>query len=261
MNTNASNTPVVMSISGLDPTGGGGIAADIETFSSLGCHCAPIAASVIARDTQSIADCWDIDSTILVQQARAVLEDMDIKAIKLGMLASVENIETVHTILTDYPHLPVILDPTFYTGSDVREALVEATRTLLIPQTRIAVLNHEQLRLLATEADSLQASARVLLDRGCEHVFVSGPPNSARQIVNHLFSDRGTGKRYEWPNIEHPFLGAGNTLSASIAAYLAHQDSVLDAVEQGQKFTWKALNAGRRLGMGNWLPNRIFWSQ
>lgn len=254
-------TPAIISFSGLDPTGGGGISADIETFASLGCHCAPIIAAVTARDTQTIKDAWDIDSPILIQQARAILEDMDIQAIKIGMLGSVENIEAVHTILTDYPHLPVILDPVLQVGSNDLNSLAEATRALLTPLSRICILNSEQIRQLVPEADGAQACAQALIEQGCEHVFASGSPDKAQKITNSLFSATGRAKTYQWPVIPHRFVGAGNTLSASITAYLAHQDSVLDAVEQGQNFTWKALKHGRRVGMGNWLPNRIFWCE
>ncbi len=259
MTQKKTSTPVVICFSGLDPTGGSGISADIETISSLGCHCMPIITSVTARDTLTIKDAWDIDSPIIIQQARAVLEDIAVNVIKVGMLGSVDNIEAVHTILTDYPHVPVILDPVLQTGSDDENALIEATRELLIPQSHIAVLNNEQIHLLAAEADSLQACAQVLCERGCNQVFISGSPDKARQITNSLYSSSGLVKSYQWPLISHRFVGAGSTLSASIAAYLAHQDSILDAVEQGQKFTWQALDNGRRLGMGNLLPNRIFW--
>ncbi len=253
------STPVVMCFSGVEPTGGSGVTADIETLVSLGCHCCPIATAITSRDTQTIKDIWDIDSPIVIQQARAILEDMSVKAVKIGMLASVDNIEAVHTILVDYPHLPVILDPVVKSGTDSQEALIEATRTLLCPQTRLAVLNAEQIRLLAPEADSLQASAQVIVDLGCDYVFASGSPDHARRINNRLFSSAGLVKSYEWPLIDHRFVGAGSTLSAGIAAYLSHQDSVLEAVEQGQKFTFQALESGRRLGMGNRIPNRIFW--
>jgi hydroxymethylpyrimidine/phosphomethylpyrimidine kinase len=259
--TPLTGTPVILSFCALDPTGGSGITADIETCSSLGCHCAPVITAVTARDTQTIKESWSIDSTILIQQARAILEDMNVSAIKTGMLDSVENIEAVHTILTDYPHLPLIVDPFLQAGSDNQAALVEATRSLLVPLARIMVLNHKQIRLLAPEADSLQASAQVLTGLGCEHIFVSCQPDRSGQISNSLFSSAGKVKSFSWPLLEQSFIGAGSTLSASISACMAHQDSILDAVEQAQNFTWQALKSGRRLGMGDWLPNRIFWSK
>ena len=100
-----------MAFSGVDPTGGAGIQADIETISSLGCHTAPIITSVTAQDTINVVDTAQINEHFIIQQARVVLEDMNVAAIKIGLIESDTAAMAIHTLLTDYKNIPVVLDP------------------------------------------------------------------------------------------------------------------------------------------------------
>jgi len=251
--------PVVLCFSGSDPTGASGIAADVAVLNALGCHCCPIITAITSRDTQTIKEHWTLESVLVIEQARAILEDMDVRAIKLGMMGSVANIEAVHTILTDYPQLTVIIDPVLQTADDSPAAMADATKSLLLPQARLAVLNHEQLRLMGLEGDSLQSRAHMVMEAGCDNVFVSGPKVTNGNITNHLFSRNKQAMEFAWPLLQQNYVGAGQTLSASITAYMSHQDQLTDAVEQAQKFTYQALQHGQRLGMGGFIPNRMFW--
>ncbi|HFE37893.1 MAG TPA: hydroxymethylpyrimidine/phosphomethylpyrimidine kinase, partial [Gammaproteobacteria bacterium] len=108
--------PVVMCFSGNDSTGGAGIQADIETLSGMGCHAAPVITSITVQDTRNVVGYYPLSGPMIVEQARAVLEDMPVVAFKVGMLGSVEVVEAVQVILDDYPNLPVILDPVLAAG-------------------------------------------------------------------------------------------------------------------------------------------------
>ena len=117
MNEIASTVPVVLALSGNDPSGGAGIQADIESLASHGCHCAPVITAITVQDTQTVFSYAPLDGTLIMEQARAVLEDMPVAAIKIGMLGSAEAVEAICGVLQDYPNIPVVLDPIIASGN------------------------------------------------------------------------------------------------------------------------------------------------
>ncbi|MEX1032501.1 MAG: hydroxymethylpyrimidine/phosphomethylpyrimidine kinase [Cellvibrionaceae bacterium] len=258
-----SSTPVVMSLSSHDPSGSAGIQADIETTASLGCHCTPIITALTAKDTQALKDITPAETGLLIEQARAILEDMPVRAIKLGLMGSVENIEAVHTILRDYPNIPVVLDPVtaeFNNELFNAAAVISATQTLLLPLATIATPDLVEAHSLAREADTVDACAQEILETGCRFVLITGSVRTADHYENTLYGESGLIRHYKWPRVRMISHGCGATLAAGIAAYLAHGLRLEDAVEQGQNFTWHALAASRRLGMGCYIPNRMHWA-
>ncbi len=253
---NQADTPVVMSVAELDPTGGGGIVADVETLASLGCHCTPIMTAISIQDTQDIKDSAVVDSMLLVEQMRAVLEDMDVSAIKLHQLASTSHIEAIHTVLMDYPKLPVVIDPALW-SLPVEDDFCDALCTLLLPQADLLVLTTEEAFELCTGADSITACAHELLEEACQHVLISSEPDRSGRYQSRLFSNAGLQQTFEWQNLPHHFMGAGSTFAAAITAFIAHGVEIQPAIREAQEYTWRALSQAKRLGMGKLVPNRI----
>jgi len=259
-----SSKPTVMCFSGLDPTGGAGIQADIETLFSSGCHCAPIITASTVQNTQNVSASIPADPTLVIQQARAVLEDMPIKGFKIGFVGSVECIQVIHTILNDYPDIPVVLDPVIAAGGGYELSnndIIEAILTLLVPMTTVLTPNIEEIRRLAPTADTVEACANEVLDSGCRHILLSGAQAGTPEVVNHLFSTHLAPRLYTWPRLEHVYHGSGCTLAAALAGFLSHEVSLPDAIQQAQRFTWEALSYATRMGMGQPIPNRSFWSK
>lgn len=257
------DTPVVMSLSSHDPSGSAGIQADIETTASLGCHCTPIITALTAKDTQAVKDISPAETGLLIEQARAILEDMPVRAIKLGVMGSVQNIEAVHTILRDYPNIPVVLDPvTAEFNNELFDAaeIIAATEALLLPLATIATPDLVEAHGMAREADTVDACAHEILESGCRYVLITGSVRTPDEYGNSLYGDNRLIRHYRWPRIRMISHGCGATLAASIASYIAHGLRLEDAVEQGQNFTWHALAASRRLGMGSYIPNRMHWA-
>lgn len=258
------NTPVVLILAGNDPTGGAGISADIETLVSLGCHAAPVITTLTVQDTSGIKLYQPVESGLVIAQARAVLEDMPVAAIKAGMLGTAENVTALSAILKDYPEIPLILDPVLTSGrgdplSD--DALIEAMVALLIPKTTLITPNILEVMRLAPDADNVDAAAQELLSYGCTFVLVTGTHARTDDVENRLYGNRRLLETWSWERLPHHYHGSGCTLAAACAATLAHGMDILEAVSEAQDFTWNALAHGARLGMGQHMPDRLHWAR
>lgn len=255
--------PVVMVFSGLDPTGGAGLQADIEALASVGCHAAPIATCLTVQTTRNVQELVPVDSKLIIEQARAVLEDMPVKAFKLGLLGSVETVEMISTLLNDYADIPVILDPIVSAGGGAELAnarIVEALGHLLIPKTTVLTPNSEEAHILIRGSDTLGGCAMALLADGCEYVLITGAHVPTQKVINTLYGNYRKLKEYSWERLNGSFHGSGCTLAAALAGFLAHGHEPYSAIQSAQRYTWQSLKNGHYLGMGQALPNRLFWS-
>lgn len=257
---NRHRNPTFLTINSHDPSGGAGIVADVETAASLGCHCFSAVTALNVRDTQQHKDRQSSPAALLIEQVRAALEDSSIHAIKIGDIGSVAQVEAVHTILEDYPDLPVVIDPVLHHGASDGDVNV-AIRLLLLPRATVTILSREHIRALSNNADSLQAATQELFESGGDYLLVTDAAPQPGHLVNRLYSPKGVAKEYVWECLPDRFHGAGSTLSASITAYLAHGFDLFEALQQSQQFTWQALQNARQLGMGCKVPDRLFWAR
>lgn len=265
MNADTANgLPTVLALSGLDPTGGAGLQADIEAIASQGCHAAPVATAVTVQDTSDVFGVTPLTPQLVIQQARAVLEDMPVTAVKIGLLGSVEIIEAVHVLLTDYPDIPVVLDPVLQAGGGAAladEAMIAAMQALLLPRAAIITPNSFEARALAPEADTPDACGLALSESGADYVLITGADIGGREVNNVLYGNHRVLRRYTWERLPGRYHGSGCTLSAALAGLLAHGLGPLSAVYEAQSYTWRALRQGYRIGMGQFVPNRFFWTR
>ncbi len=266
----SSPPPVVMTLGGNDPSGGAGLAADITTIVSLGCHPAPVVTALTVQDTHNVHALLPVEPAQLLAQARAVLDDMPVAAIKIGLIGSAENAGALHTLLAAYPDIPVVLDPILAAGGGAElanAALIESIQRLLLPQTTVLTPNSIEARRLAPEADTLEACAMALLARGCRYVILTGghEPHPT-EVVNTLYGNNRRLENWRWPRLPDSYHGSGCTLASAIAALLAQGDSaqsdeaIQSAIYRAQHFVWRSLQAAFRAGGGQALPNRLFWA-
>jgi hydroxymethylpyrimidine/phosphomethylpyrimidine kinase len=253
-----SKQPVFLTINSHDPSGGAGLVADVETATSLGCHCVSAITALNVRDTKNLKDRQSSDTGLMIEQIRAALEDCPIAAIKVGDIATVAQAEAIHTILGEYKHIKVILDPVLHHGADDGD-VDAAVRLLLLPRATFTVLSTEHIQQLSSCGDSVGAYVQELLEFGCDQILVTGIEGGNKKLINRLFSTRGVDKEYTWDTLPQAFHGAGSTLSAAITAYVAHGFDLLEALQQGQQFTWQALANAQRVGQGCLIPDRLFW--
>ena len=260
--------PVVLTFAATDPTGGTGIQADCASVAAIGCHALSVVTSLTVQDSVGVFGVLPVDAEWVEDQARAVLEDMPVDAFKVGLVGCVENIVAIANVLSDYPDVPVVFDPLLISGRGdelVDEEMLAALRALLLPQVTVLTVNaHEARRLAAPDEEdegALETAAGRLVELGCEYVLLSGTQAHSAQVINDLYSAAGRIQREAWPRLPGSYHGAGCTLSAAVAACLAHGLAVPDAVREAQEFTWRALAAAFRPGMGRSLPDRFFWAR
>jgi hydroxymethylpyrimidine/phosphomethylpyrimidine kinase len=261
--------PIVLAFGAFDPSGGGGVQADVLTLASMGCHPLSVITALTVQDTLGVEGAQAVDAEWVADQARCLLEDMPVDAFKIGALGSIENIAAIAEVLADYPDVPLVLDPLVAAGDAAEpgnEAMLHALVELLIPQTTILVSNGIEVRRLAErdeedDESSLAAYATTLVEAGCEYVLVTGTHEPSREIVNTLYGKGGAVRTDSWQRLPGPFHGAGSTLAAAIAAMLANGLELPEAVREAQDYTWHALAKAYRPGMGQFLPDRLFWAR
>jgi hydroxymethylpyrimidine/phosphomethylpyrimidine kinase len=220
------------------------------------------------QDTLGVEGILAMDAEWVADQARCLLEDMPVDAFKIGVLGSVENIAVIAEIVSDYPDVPLILDPVLSSGRGdelASDDMTHALRELLLPQTTILTPNSIEARRLAEgdedEERSLEQCAAKLVETGCEFVLVTGTHENTPQVVNTLYGKGGIVRTDTWPRLPGSFHGSGCTLAAAIAAMLANGLDLPEAVREAQDYTWQALAKAYRPGMGQFLPDRMFWAR
>jgi len=259
-----SQTPVVLCFSGLDPSGGAGILADIEAISSQGALCAPVITAATVQDTQDVMSFSPMPPDLIIEQARAVLEDMPVSVIKIGMVGSTEIAEAIHSILVDYPDIRVVYDPVFSTEKDgalSTPGLVESARILLLPLTTVLTPNIFEAHVLAPGSDTPSAAAVAILETNCKYVLLTGTHGKTPDVVHTLFCNHHECKRYHYKRLPHKYHGSGCTLAASLAAILATEPEIDVAAQRALDYTHKTLVHAKRIGMGQYHPDRFFWTK
>jgi hydroxymethylpyrimidine/phosphomethylpyrimidine kinase len=261
----------VMSFNAGDPSGAGGVAGDIATIAAMGAHALPVVTTLLMRDTAEVFDQHLIEGDAVVEQARSILEDVTASAFKVGFLGSAENVSAVAEILSDYAELPLVsyLPNLSWLEEDEHQSYLDAFRELILPATEVLVGSHKTLTdfLLPEWESERPASPRELAVAAAEHgtryVLVTGvmlPAKAGQFIDNVLASAQGalTGEKFELFDVS--FVGAGDTLSAALAALLAVGAEIQAATGEALQFLDQSLDAGFRPGMGHVVPDRFFWA-
>jgi len=260
--------PIVLAFAATDPSGGAGLQADVLTLASMGCHPLSVVTAVTIQDTMGVEEVMALDAEWVADQARCVLEDMPVAAFKVGMVGSIENIAAIAEVVSDYPEIPLILDPVLASGRGdelVTDEMIAALRELLVPQSTIITPNSIEARRLAQEEGEedidLAECARRLLATGCEYVLITGTHENTPQVTNTLYGQDGVVRSDSWERLPGSYHGSGCTLASAIAATIANGLSISDAVQDAQEYTWQTLKAAFRPGMGQHIPDRLFWAR
>jgi hydroxymethylpyrimidine/phosphomethylpyrimidine kinase len=262
--------PLILSFGATDPVGAFGIQADLASFAAMGCHGLSVVTAMLTGDSAGVEASQIIDAEWVDDQARILLEDMPVAAFKIGIVGSIENAAVIAEIVSDYPDIPLILDPFASAMPDPdqdAEDLLHAIRELLIPQTTLLLISSVELARFgeawreSSDDDTLAQDVLQITGSGCEFLLVTGISSGSQDLVNTLFDQSGVVRSDKWPRLGGPFLGAGATLSGTIAALLANGLEMPEAVLEAQEFTAAALTHAHRPGMGKFIPDRYFWAR
>lgn len=252
-----------------DPSGAGGLAGDINAVASVGAHALPVVTGAYARDTAEIVDHHAMDEDAVAEQARTILEDVSAQVIKIGFCGSAENLSAIAEIAADYADVPVIAYmPDLSWWSEVQiDLYLDAFRELVLPQTTVLVGNHSTLwRWLLPDWSSVKSPgprdiARAANAMGVGYTLVTGIMAPEQQIENVLASPQAVLYSERFERFEATFSGAGDTLSAALAALLASGSDLAESVKEALGYLDRCLDAGFRPGMGHIVPDRLFWAQ
>ena len=260
--------PIVLTFAASDPSGGAGLQADILTIASMGCHPLSVVTALTVQDTLGVEGVQAVDVEWVADQARCLLEDMPVDAFKIGVLGSVEIVAAIAEIVSDYPDVPLVLDPVLASGRGdefATDEMIDAMRELLLPHTTIVTPNGMEARRLAAVDDEDEASlalcAERLVEMGAANVLITGTHEPTPEVVNTLYAKGGVVRSDTWARLPGSYHGSGCTLASAIAAMLANGLDLPDAVREAQEYTWHTLKRAYRPGMGQHLPDRLFWAR
>jgi len=252
-----------------DPSGAGGIAADITAIASVGAHALPVVTGAYARDTAEVFDHFAFDEDAVAEQARAILEDVSSQVFKVGFVGTPETVSVIAEIAADYADVPVIayMPNLAWWDESLIDLYLDAFRELMLPQTTVLVGNHSTLwRWLLPDWSGERAPgprdiAKAAAEMGVPYTLVTGVPLPDQYIDNVLATPQAVLASEKFERFEAVFSGAGDTLSAALAALVASGADLAAAATEALSYLDRCLDAGFRPGMGNVVPDRLFWAQ
>ena len=238
----------VLVFSGLDPSGGAGMAADLLAIAAQGVHALPVVTALTVQDHNRVREVVPVDPGLLERQAQVLVAATDIDAVKIGIPGSLANAQVIAQLIRQLretrPQLPVVLDPVLASGHG--DPLTQGdARAALVP-----------LLALATVAVPNLGEAAALDLRTCRHVLVTGGHGEGPDVVNR-WSSAGQHWEWTWPRLAGEFHGSGCTLAAAIAARLALGEQVGQALDTAQTYVQQTLAQAFSIGPGQRIPRRI----
>lgn len=259
----------VMTFNANDPSGAGGLTADISAIASAGAHALAVVTGAYVRDTAEIFDHTSFDEDAVTEQARTALEDMPVSAIKVGFVGSPETISAIAEIASDYADVPLIayMPNLSWWEEEAIDSYLDAFRELMLPQTTVLVGNHSSLwRWLLPDwngdkSPTARDIAKAASEFGVPYTLVTGVPLPDQFIDNVLATPQAILYSEKFERFEAVFAGAGDTLTAALSALLANGHNLQAATAEALTYLDHSLDAGFHPGMGNIVPDRLFWAQ
>jgi hydroxymethylpyrimidine/phosphomethylpyrimidine kinase len=252
-------TAIAVTIASSDSSGGAGIQADLKTFAALGVYGASVITALTAQNTQNVSAIHDVPAGFVTAQIDAVFSDLDIGAVKIGMLSQAATIHAVTQGLNRHRAKNIVVDPVMVATSGDRllaTDAIDALRTLLIPRALVLTPNLPEAAALLEHAPArseaeMEAQARALLDLGAKFVLIKGGHGEGYESIDLLVDatsvTRFAGRRIATRNTH----GSGCTLSAAIAAGLAKGLDLKAAARDAKTYVTAAIAGADKLGIGH----------
>jgi hydroxymethylpyrimidine/phosphomethylpyrimidine kinase len=251
--------PVALSIAGSDSSGGAGIQADLKTFAALGVYGASVVTALTAQNTNGVTGIHPVPPAFVTAQIDAVFSDLDVAAVKIGMVAQLATIDAIAAGLARWSPRHVVLDPVMVATSGDRlleRDAIAALRTKLVPRASLITPNLPEAAALldqpvASSETAIERQGRLLLAMGCGAVLIKGGHGQGTESVDYLFSGDSIAA-FAAPRIatQHTH-GTGCSLSSAIAAGLAKGEDMETAVRHAKTWISAAIASADRLGIGH----------
>lgn len=266
--TEKNEKKIIACFSGLDPTGGAGIQADIETLAAHHCHCLPLITLNSIQDSQGVYKIQAVESLFLKKQFKQLQADMNIAAVKIGMLANSAQIEFLSKLLGSLNQLPIIIDPIFASALGTNISTKKHIKKLahsLLPLCTLATPNSKEALQLAQALDSsikesasLEQIADSILKTGLQNLLITGTHlNENKKTIQHYLFSKHEVFTFSNPRLKGEYHGSGCTLASAISANLSHNMTIKEAIMHALTFTESTLNQAQALGHYQLFPNRI----
>ena len=260
--------PSVLTIAGFDGSGGAGIQADIKTISSLGCYATSVLTALPVQNTKGVRSIYPIPVQAVVEQIRAVMDDIVPDAIKIGMVHTSELVDTISTTLLEYPQVPIVFDPVMVATSGhrlIEEATINAIKEKLFPLAAVLTPNMDEAAVLADMEVKTPEHMRVAAERikalGCKTILLKGGHLESEQIISLFLDEAQQFREFKSTKLDtNNTHGSGCTLSSAIASFIAQGKSLVKAVALAQEYVFQAIDAGKdvQTGKGNGPLNHFF---
>ena len=251
----------VLVFAGADPSGGAGIQADVQAITALGAHALSVITVLTAQDNDQVHAIEPVSPDMVRRQAQALIDKIDIAAVKIGIVGSRANGEAIAELIgllrLQNPGLPVVLDPVLASGHG--DALAAEDPMLIInpllPLVTLITPNLPEIAALCTGDRRAESQAESLMQRGCRNVLIKGGHGGGDKVVNRWFGMDGS-RSWSWPRLPGAFHGSGCTLASGIAALLAQGQDMGQALDGAQAWCQDALAHAYLIADGQSIPNR-----
>lgn len=250
--------PAMLSVAGSDPSGGAGIQADLKTATALGVYGGAVLTSLTAQNTRGVTGIHPVPAEFVVQQYEAVVTDLDVAALKIGMLGTADVVTALADAIVRHPVPAVVLDPVMVATSGDRlvpEDAIDAIRERLLPLATLVTPNLPEAAALAgtdlpADQDAMTDAAERLRALGADAALVKGGHSDGPEATDILVDADGVAAfadaRVDTPNTH----GTGCTLSSAIASLLTYPMPLRGAIGEAKRFLTGALHAGAEWSIG-----------
>ena len=251
---------VLLCIGGHDPSGGAGIQADAEAARATGVHSCSVITCLTSQNSCGLKRLWPQQAEHVEEQCRLVFSDSLVGALKIGLLGSSRVVRVLCDLATEYPRVPLILDPVLATSAGQQladAALLNQIRNNLLARCTLVTPNLPEARTLSNFNEPDDCAQR-LLQTGCPWVLITGTHDPGNEVINRLYGRDGTRREWSWPRLQGEHHGSGCTLASAIAARIVRGMEMEAAVAEAQSYTWETLSRALRTGHCQLTPNRLF---
>jgi hydroxymethylpyrimidine/phosphomethylpyrimidine kinase len=245
----------VLVLSGLDPSGGAGISADIETINQFGVTALPIITTLTVQNTESVLSTLEVDSDFIYEQFKHLKSDIDFSVIKIGLLSSENQINTIHSLLCMCKNIKVVLDPIIKSSSGtglLNDRAVAAMKLKLLPYVDVLTPNISELQTLCPNMSELEAVKSL----PSKWILITTSDSSDNDIEHRLYCNAKLVESFSYNKLPGLYHGSGCTLSSAISALLSLGVKGDIACDRALEYTYQTLLNAKSIGKMQYHPNR-----